>query len=1287
MKRKDKILLMFLLVSSLIIGSTIIILLKEIDSFDFPDNNSIIPSVESVDDSFKKGETVLTEINFNYQLMDFDSFERVSSSTQPDTFYESSRENCYENDESVYLNFMYWSVGRTSEIAIYYAKIYCGGSGILQHEIYLYAGGGYSNEGSTNYQIENSNLDNQGYLVIYWDVDIDCSTEEMDLSFGFVDVLTQTRIEIFAVDEVGSPLSTITQFIWYIDTLNFLQDTIENIIKSDYKYSSDTIIIHSLEIFSIQYAKEIIIYSPIIWKFISINPNVIVEKVSDNYIINSPIELTYEMLFKSEHNYLLGIEETTLNYLTDVSFENGENNCFDIGGEMDSLLLVQNITSDGYHSLMLVDSDGSTENLRIKTIYELPTNTYYISFDIYIESFSGTNLQFQYFDFSDSLIEKNFNISILKRWQKCFYSIEYLHEGNFIYPIEFSFAQGIVFFDNFRIFQTSTKIETIDLNKYEISVKFISWDGYDNSIIKNELVYVKLLDRTYPEKPFFTIEGLTNNVGIFSFIYNEVLEQKEYEVFSYARNSWFNCQWDKDYLKESSSWDFSFYGTVIKTITDEYAYFYTDHLDTHDLEYYYLVYDITKWDLSENNIILFDIKNDVNSQFNSLYIRKSWSAETIRNTMNLRGINEWNSFNFWYDNDYCYVNNENPYDDFLAGVDFNDGDLEEIAKIHFADFNFTNNPTNFYIRNLHTTLATNFYFTPTYSYYNNLIKIVADYEWDFSIKNARGWDYRYEVTIVNGYMYKELDYQRFQNLFTEFEPNDLDLTNYDYLIIRYKTNVSDWFLKTDKGFDYNYNFNGNGNWNIKKWDLLEEYKTVIDYFSIRTLYPSYIYIDYIKIVSESNIILNSFDNYFMIESENNKLNYSVFLDEIFIGFYQDLDFIIRDNSIGNHNLTYIPFSNNNSHAFLIGDIYEYLYQSVNETFNYFTSLGFDYDLGNEIFYSSITTFYGDCFIRVAQNTTWLGSVQNEGLTVWSFIYSYGYHIFDIYVYNNDMSLFDILQTSITIVEPVLVFREITFNFYSLVDGLGLPDNLLKIYVNDSSSNNYLRKGSSDIILCETTFGLRVQDYYNNVAYENESMVYSKFIDIGLTFYKVFIWNNLTNINESIAVMIELTNNQTTFDYSLMAKYQMIELRLLSKNYSVIVKPEKYYSDDWNYRYYDTEFNIEVNSSQTNFQIGVYAEKILDVESSVFFPTMKEAFNYLLICGSFLFLTINIRRNFHEYVKGHVGIILGMLILLSITVLVISENWRYGLVAFILPIISYFLVGYFMGDMKVKIGEN
>ena len=496
------------------------------------------------------GETVLSDIEFNKQPMDYDFLNVAPDDpTNVFTFVDLDRKHSIDNDGFTHILRVDFAVADPLLDYDINTRIYCGGAGIVYYEQYFRVYDGAVDSTTTasgTLTIDSDMLDSQGYLYLDFTCYANEATEALDFRMWLVDIGDGwTWTEVYHEEELGATaFGNVQWFQINSDYLYFLGDTIENNIRSKYQYVSDTVKIHSLTLPSVPHSKEINIYSPTHWTYSSINPAATVTTVDSDHTITSPTELTYEMFFTSNSTYLLALEETTENYLSDIGFENGEYSS-DFSSTFETAIAT-NITFSGYHSLKLQSTSAKKLTLQSD---DFAVNNYYLSFSLYLVSGSITITTD---DYSDTIS------TTTNRWQ-----LVQFHSLTTALSLNSSAVD--CYFDNFRIFQVSTEIDTTDLDEYEISNSFVSWDGYQNPTATITNYNLTLIDRTAQT----TVTSV--NTSDLSYEYSASLEQKEYEVFidaysvgdtDFSNTSWFftpSYPYEIDYVETVilDEWDFS----------------------------------------------------------------------------------------------------------------------------------------------------------------------------------------------------------------------------------------------------------------------------------------------------------------------------------------------------------------------------------------------------------------------------------------------------------------------------------------------------------------------------------------------------------------------------------------------------------------------------------------------------------------------------------------------------------------------------------------------------------
>ena len=270
-------------------------------------------------------ESVLTDIEFNPQIMDYGSIVDEITGTYPYTFFSSGSFNTFSDDELEHDLTWVFDSPDTTYHAFASFKLYCGGTGTLSYEVF---GRGTSSaptsittpEETSSDTIYSSWLDNQGYshmiFIIYG------TTTSISLELNVIIPATGVFLELFDISNTGS-ITDVEELLISMDVLSFTRNIISNNIRSEIRYTTSmTQSIHRVIIPSVPHAKEIRVYTDL--DFSSINPAATVTRVSDYWKIASPVEISYEMLFNSKTNNLLAITEVTSDFLTDVGFETAQ---------------------------------------------------------------------------------------------------------------------------------------------------------------------------------------------------------------------------------------------------------------------------------------------------------------------------------------------------------------------------------------------------------------------------------------------------------------------------------------------------------------------------------------------------------------------------------------------------------------------------------------------------------------------------------------------------------------------------------------------------------------------------------------------------------------------------------------------------------------------------------------------------------------------------------------------------------------------------------------------------
>jgi len=247
------------------------------------------------------------------------------------TYIEDLYYGLLDDGNDIYWQFDYDTSATTLD-EDYYDEIYCGSSGTFYVEYYatfVTSGIGSRVAITVNVDLEvnSSMLDAQGYLYFFYEftgsVSTSCYLKMYYLDFTEADYVLIGNSSIY-VNEGGE---TIPRFIVKLDQLTFKGDNIENNIKSEYRYLSDSVVNHRMIIPSVRYASYIEIYTSEDYTFASISPTAMVgySGTTKNYKILNPTELVYTICFYSERESYQALHDVSSRYLMDPGFDRSYN--------------------------------------------------------------------------------------------------------------------------------------------------------------------------------------------------------------------------------------------------------------------------------------------------------------------------------------------------------------------------------------------------------------------------------------------------------------------------------------------------------------------------------------------------------------------------------------------------------------------------------------------------------------------------------------------------------------------------------------------------------------------------------------------------------------------------------------------------------------------------------------------------------------------------------------------------------------------------------------------------
>jgi len=771
--------------------------------------------------------------------------------------------------------------------------------------------------------------------------------------------------------------------VWY-EGISVLISQVTGSIGCDarelYTYSDTfTVITHKLT-FTPTADSEIRIYSPEDWDYSHMNYNIGFTEGSTYDYFSGVAGITYEIYYTSNSYNYLTIKDVTDKYLTDVSFETGDwRHDWGYSTNYFQKIEVRNngITSDGQFSLYLERTSGyAAISLYAWT---LPDGFYYFSFDVYFTLNDGNPTMFFFGDESKYVDMTGYSTY---RWHRIFIAARVYAQVDEIDIIRFRTNTGNVYcyFDNFRIYKSSTSVETLGLNSINIKTTLRNFDGYKNPAIPKHNISLVLRDVTNPnsvgtayDSVIERFDTLTNENGQVSLFYDYTFDIKQYSVIAFAPDSRFMCPWTEEDMLNPAYWDGGY--------VDYYADMYDDFTNSMCITWRgaashsylaYLVFDITgTWDMRAIDYVYIEIMNfpGTSGTFDGpllawgklrLDLVRSWATKYVRTYIDVP------QSTYPKMNKYAqYIANatigSDVSDDFTtvvgkASVTKIQLEMKSDESLGSDDFIVT------YVR-VFAGAGDEYFFTPipvSYENYfnNNLFDFTPGDRENLTLGSSMT-----QVRIEEGRLFATESATYYNSLIAyKYDAVSIDCSYYNYLIFRarlkyaYATKLYRWELETlstsestsmwDTEFWYSdyisgddnnwhtYIVNLNANTNYRsgyKWNSdFSVLTNIIIYNTADSGHAGWeeYEIDYIAFVHVEEPEIYAFDSYFVYSSTNNTFLYEIYSDSVFLGYYSDLEMIPKNMTAGDHNITAVLFSdsqNDSQNKAYIPSTYEYLY--------------------------------------------------------------------------------------------------------------------------------------------------------------------------------------------------------------------------------------------------------------------------------------------------------------------------------------------------------------------------
>jgi len=745
---------------------------------------------------YSDGPSVKTDIEFNKQTVDFETLMVVSADAYNPVVrvQELQREGVYTDDSTDY--YIIWELDTPDIVptCYVYLDIYCGGSGDLVTKQHISIRdtspiNRNSADVSNTFTVNSNYLDAEGYLHLMWYLKASSTTETVWIFLYFINPLG-TITSIYSHSEVVTAFVSVGIMRLVSNMLYFQRDTITNNVRSEYKYNSPTTMTFAVNPPGVAFAKEMnIYYNEDELTYSSITPTASVTDSSGVLTINSPTEIDYEILFLSSCSNHLALEDVSSTYLTDVGFETGEYQndwYYETSLLFDSVTIATDIVFEGSYSLKLVDTDGSADSFAYHydsggSTIDIEAGEYYVSFAYYVSSFSGSSLRW-YWRNNGAWSYEILDTSVTDRWitHKTYFHLDPETNGNDIMLYLYA-SQGVVYLDNFKIFQTSTTIKTTQSSESQIDFDGLVFDGYKFAQDSFRDYQVEIWDRTAQTLEYsYTVT--TDEFGYGSITHPYALEQKEYEIRAYSLDSYFGSeQTQEDVTNSLSDWALAGedIGTETASCVDSTIIFEFHETATANWEMRYN--PSSTFDISMSDILYYTYRSNVTTELNYKWIRTDSSNHILNQT----------NQDFTADVIYHLVDSF-IHSDWAETGSFDKTSIDMVylreqsttgwIKVEIFDFRFIN--------------TQKLYFTPSYS------SEISDYATD-ELNDA--WDFSegdFELTKVtgstanevveNGYYYADCDVASWNTLLLQDSALSvpIDCSYYTHLLFRAK--MDDW---------------------------------------------------------------------------------------------------------------------------------------------------------------------------------------------------------------------------------------------------------------------------------------------------------------------------------------------------------------------------------------------------------------------------------------------------------------------------------------------------------------
>ncbi len=626
-----------------------------------------------------------------------------------------------------------------------------------------------------------------------------------------------------------------------------------------------------------------------------------------------------------QYPYVLAIDPINESPVACLDFE-----CGSING-----LYVYDYLSDGTYKLdwsLTNTFEGSTAlDVRLDNYdaleLQLEPGNYYVSFAYYL-SYLEVNFRMGYKD-SDGLWVYDVisdTTSPLNRWYQYFGYVEIGTGDTVNFALVANSGNVSFILDNLQFYSANPRISTIGYSQYQISSTFRYWDGRQNPIASNINANIELRDRT-SNSIINRWTGITNSNGMFSTIYSNSIQEKEYELRAWSYMNWFGEYFlkekhdvsdfmeDRDGLSShwqtTSTWKTGQIDVQLKSPNTIGNIQTNSGAVSIDPKYHIWYAKITY--LSASSVLLFTKQNGA---WNNYYLPTSETGDYLI---------DWTEDPNW-SNDYVLTD----YGLQMSG--------SSLSNFSIAELRF------------YTVAA----FSPVYITPQKPNEYVLG--WDF--------EYNWENWNVNTYGIKNSSESGYVRLSTQDGLGDpargyshfqitmpyIDADKYPYVKTRvYLETPSDsassyalWFMRnwgSGNRITNNYITSSFSNWLIVNYPKSNDWAGTYSNTYLDFLFDgngdnsaiNYAKVDYIRFYNIIATQIHDSGSSIFFSSPNNSLTYGVWSDGIYIGNYPDLQSIPKNASYGTHNLTYVPIMNSDiDGVFIPGSPQQYLYVTTSQ---------------------------------------------------------------------------------------------------------------------------------------------------------------------------------------------------------------------------------------------------------------------------------------------------------------------------------------------------------------------